>query len=129
MGVLNSTPIVSQIKSLIQIIYGDDDGARKTQEDFLRTWWVVSQIDLLVRSIKKDNKEVLKIQQQAGDECLKLTESTSVIDHAGTGGYSIAVDLDKEEDRSIAVPSSSAATTELSFSCDGVASAITGDNR
>ena len=44
MGQINSIPVVSQIKSLVQVIYGDEDGARKTQEEFARKGIIVSQV-------------------------------------------------------------------------------------
>ena len=152
MGSINSIPIVSQVKSFIQVINGHDAGARKTQEDFLRTWLVVSQINSLVHLIKGNNEEALKIQQQAEDEYLKLVESSPVVCHTVAVGSAITGDLDKTEDVDIAAtkrkviaaaavacrvvnvgraaaPCAGGAATELSFSCDGVKSAITGDNR
>lgn len=43
MGNVDSVPVISQTKSLIQVIGGDEDGARKTQENFLDNCPVVSQ--------------------------------------------------------------------------------------
>ena len=44
MGNTDSIPVVSQVKSLVQVIAGDEDGARKTQENFIRTGIVASQV-------------------------------------------------------------------------------------
>ncbi len=44
MGQINSIPVVSQIKSLVQVISGDEVGARKTQEEFARKGIIVSQV-------------------------------------------------------------------------------------
>ena len=44
MGSINSVPVVSQIKSLVQVISGDAEGAKKTQEEFARKGIVVSQV-------------------------------------------------------------------------------------
>jgi hypothetical protein len=44
MGNINSIPVVSQIKSLVQVISGDEAGAKKTQEEFARKGIIVSQV-------------------------------------------------------------------------------------
>ena len=44
MGSINSMPVVSQIKSLVQVIAGDAEGAKKTQEEFSRKGIVISQV-------------------------------------------------------------------------------------
>jgi hypothetical protein len=44
MGKLNAIPVVSQIKSLIQVINGDAKGAKETQEQFIRTGVIASQV-------------------------------------------------------------------------------------
>jgi hypothetical protein len=44
MGNINSIPVVSQIKSLVQVISGDESGAKKTQEEFARKGIIVSQV-------------------------------------------------------------------------------------
>ena len=35
MGSINSIPVISQLKSLVQVIGGDAAGAKKTQEEFV----------------------------------------------------------------------------------------------
>ena len=50
MGNIDSVPVVSQVKSLVQVIGGDEEGARKTQENFSRTGIVASQVHSLVLS-------------------------------------------------------------------------------
>ena len=57
----------------------------------------VSQINLLVQSIKGDNEEGLKIQQEAGEVYLKILESTPVVGQGMAAGYAIAGDLVKAE--------------------------------
>ena len=51
MGNVDSIPIISQVKSLGQVIAGDEAGARRTQEVFVRTALVVSQFNSLGHSI------------------------------------------------------------------------------
>ena len=52
MGNIDSIPVVSQAKSLVQVIGGDERGALKTQENFQRTGPIASQINSLVHHIK-----------------------------------------------------------------------------
>ena len=51
MGSINSVPVVSQVKSLVQVIAGDEAGAKQTQEEFARTGIIVSQFNSLGHSI------------------------------------------------------------------------------
>lgn len=46
MGSINSIPVLSQLKSLVQAIGGDLEGARKTQEDFAEKGILVAQVKL-----------------------------------------------------------------------------------
>ncbi len=46
MGSINSVPVISQIKSLIQVIGGDAEGARKTQNEFIRKGIIASQVSI-----------------------------------------------------------------------------------
>jgi hypothetical protein len=39
-------PIIAQLKSLFQVMFGDVDGARQTQEEFLRAWQM-SKLEIL----------------------------------------------------------------------------------
>ena len=48
MGNTDSVPIVSQIKSLVQVASGDAEAAKETQENFIRLAPVVSQVNSLV---------------------------------------------------------------------------------
>ena len=52
MGNTDSIPIVSQVKSLVQVIGGDENGALKTQENFIRTAPIAAQINSLVHHAK-----------------------------------------------------------------------------
>ena len=44
MGNTDSIPVVSQVKSLVQVIAGDQEAAKKTQENFIRTGIIASQV-------------------------------------------------------------------------------------
>ena len=43
MGNTDSIPVISQVKSLVQVASGDPYGAKRTQEKFLRTGPIFSQ--------------------------------------------------------------------------------------
>lgn len=62
MGNVNSLPIVSQVKSLVQAISGDAAGAKKTQEDFLETGVIVSQVYSAGLAINGDAEKAKKVQ-------------------------------------------------------------------
>jgi 7-keto-8-aminopelargonate synthetase-like enzyme len=46
MGNTDSVPVLSQVKSLVQVIAGDEEGARKTQENFLQEGIIASQVSI-----------------------------------------------------------------------------------
>ena len=46
MGNTDSLPVVSQVKSLVQVIAGDEEAAKKTQENFIRTGIIASQVKI-----------------------------------------------------------------------------------
>ena len=51
MGSINSVPVVSQVKSLVQVIAGNETAAKQTQEEFARTAIIVSQFNSLGHAI------------------------------------------------------------------------------
>jgi|UniRef100_A0A2S2PW75 hypothetical protein len=61
-------PGVSQLKSAGQAIMGDTEGARRTQENFLRTAPVVSQFNSLGHAIAGKSDEAKRIQEQFYNE-------------------------------------------------------------
>jgi len=97
MGNTDSIPVVSQAKSLVQVIGGDAKGAKKTQENFARTAPVVSQFNSLGHSIAGNNDEARKIQEEFGSEMQSLAEGTPVVGHFVSAGYAIAGDTKKAE--------------------------------
>ena len=57
-------PIVSQVKSLVQVIGGDAEGARRTQENFSKQCPVVSQVRSAVEAIGGDEEAARKTQME-----------------------------------------------------------------
>jgi len=64
MGNENSIPVVSQFKSLGQAITGDFEGARRTQEEFVRKAPIVSQVNSAVQAISGNTEEAEQIQKE-----------------------------------------------------------------
>ncbi|KAF6206765.1 hypothetical protein GE061_018001 [Apolygus lucorum] len=77
----DSMPIVSQLKSLVQVIGGDADGARRTQENFLNTAAVVSQIKSAIHAAQGE-KYAKNLEE--------LANSLPVVGHV-KGGVHIAL--------------------------------------
>ena len=59
-------PILSQTKSLFQALCGDTEGAKQTQENFLKTCPVISQGTSLVQLIAGDEEGALETQKAFG---------------------------------------------------------------
>ena len=78
---MSNFPIVAQLKSAVQAISGDSDGARETQLKFLKTFIGFSQIFSLVQSIKGDNQGARQTQK----ECLKTLGS--MVDGISVAGH------------------------------------------
>lgn len=57
-------PIVSQMKSAVQAIGGDLDGARQTQENFAKQMPVISQVTSAVQAATGDLDGARKTQEQ-----------------------------------------------------------------
>ena len=61
---MDCLPIASQLKSLVQFILGDKEGAKKTQENFLESGLVGSQIGSVMDAAKGDTKGAIRRQKQ-----------------------------------------------------------------
>lgn len=57
-------PVISQIKSIVQAVAGDADGAKQTQANFLRQMPVLSQLTSAVQAATGDFDGAKKTQQQ-----------------------------------------------------------------
>ena len=61
-------PVISQLKSAVQALSGDKEGARKTQLEFIRKCFIVCQVTSLFYAIKGDKETAKNIQI----ECLQI---------------------------------------------------------
>ena len=66
-------PVVSQVKSLIQVIGGDPEGAKQTQENFSRQMPIVSQARSTVEKAMGNFEEARKTEEQFAFDFLEPT--------------------------------------------------------
>lgn len=78
-------PFVSQVKSLIQVISGDEEGARRTQENFSKQMPVVSQIRSLVESASGDNEAARETQLAFAGNLSNVADAMPGIGHIKGG--------------------------------------------
>ena len=101
-GSINSIPLVSQIKSAVQAIAGDDEGARRTQIDFLNKCLVVSQFNFLLHGCQGDDEAARRTNEQCGGDILDFVKGfgygTPLVGHA-IGGILKAAGNDEEADQ------------------------------
>ncbi|CAG0902770.1 unnamed protein product [Darwinula stevensoni] len=82
MGNTDSLPVVSQVKSTVQLVCGDTEGAAKTQENFLRECPVVSQVTSTVQLIAGDVDGAIETQKRCGQGLLNAADGIPVVGHA-----------------------------------------------
>ena len=85
MGNVDSVPVVSQTKSLVQAISGDADGARRTQENFSRQCPVVSQTRSLVEVSMGDADAATETQKQFVQGANDFADKLPVVGHVKGG--------------------------------------------
>ena len=85
MGNVDSVPVVSQTKSLVQAVAGDTEGALRTQENFSRQCPVVSQTRSLVEVSIGDPQAALETQKQFAQSMNDLADSLPGIGHVKGG--------------------------------------------
>ena len=87
MGNVDSIPVVSQIKSLVQVASGDEEGARNTQNNFLfnNKAPVFSQVSSAIHAIKGDHDKARQVQEEFAKEMLHeasvLADSIPLVGH------------------------------------------------
>lgn len=120
MGNTDSIPLISQVKSLVQVIGGDAAAARKTQENFARQGILVSQLNSLGQSIAGNNREAERIQEEFGKAQFDLAKSLPVVGHGIAAGYAIGGDTEEAENIALG------ATKSTLIAVAGAAGAVCG---
>lgn len=95
MGNTDSIPVISQVKSLVQVIAGDEEGAKKTQENFSKQAPIVSQARSAYHALDGDLEQAKNIQKDFGDSAFVFAQGIPVVGHGISAGYAIAGDEDK----------------------------------
>nr|XP_022291620.1 uncharacterized protein LOC111102957 [Crassostrea virginica] len=85
MGNIDSLPVISQIKSLYQVMTGDIEGARQTQKNFAETGIIASQITSLIHSANGDNEAARKTQIKFAKGIESLVDSIPYFGHIKGG--------------------------------------------
>lgn len=89
MSWFNRIPILSQIKSAVQAISGDTEGARQTQEEFSKQTPIVSQIRSAIEAISGNPEAARRTQEEF---LHKTLYNTPIISQGISAGYAIAGD-------------------------------------
>merc|ERR1719410_691719 len=74
-------PVVSQVKSAVQAISGDLDGARKTQERFSMQCPVVSQVRSTVEAVSGDTEAAQRTQMEQLNMLNGVANAVPVVGH------------------------------------------------
>lgn len=81
MGNINAVPVVSQIKSAVQAIGGDLEGAGRTQEEFSKQCPVVSQVRSAVEASLGDPDAALRTQIEFMENLEYVADATPILGH------------------------------------------------
>lgn len=81
MGNIDSLPVISQVKSLVQVMSGDVDGARHTAENFAETGIIASQMTSLIHVMNGDEEAARETQQKFGKNMESFADSMPVVGH------------------------------------------------
>ncbi|XP_037052470.1 uncharacterized protein LOC119086000 [Bradysia coprophila] len=81
MGNTDSIPIVSQVKSGVQLVCGDAKGAAATQERFFHECPIVSQATSVGYLIAGNTKDAIKTQKRCGKGLLSVADGIPVVGH------------------------------------------------
>ena len=80
MGNINAVPVVSQVKSAVQAIGGDMEGATQTQRDFSKQCPVVSQVRSAVEA-SFDTEDATRTQMEFIKNMGDVIDATPVLGH------------------------------------------------
>ncbi len=92
MGNTDSLPVVSQLKSAVQAMSGDLEGAKRTQENFSDQMPVVSQVKSIAQAASGDAEGARRTQEAFGNGLKDMSEGIPVVGHVIGAGYYIAGD-------------------------------------
>jgi len=117
-SVWDSIPIVSQVKSAVQAIGGDSNGARQTQENFSRGFPLVAPVRAVVEHASGNHEEAKKTWSYLGKNYEGWVDGTPGLGHI-KGGIHYAIGDTQRGDEIM-----KAATRPIGVLAGGVAGAI-----
>lgn len=82
---MDALPVLSQLKSLVQVTFGDAEGARRTQENFSRQCPVVSQARSFCEWASGDSEAAEETQKQCLGFMSDFVDGIPVVGHAKGG--------------------------------------------
>ena len=74
-------PVVSQVKSLVQIVTGDVEGARQTQANFSRECPIVSQVRSVVELASGDGEAAIETQSRCLTTMNDFVDGVPIVGH------------------------------------------------
>ena len=95
MGSINSIPVISQLKSLVQVIGGDAAGAKKTQEQFVRTGIIASQVNSYIQAVRGNDVEARAIQNDFLSNAESIVNGIPVVGHLKGAIHILANDKER----------------------------------
>lgn len=87
-------PVIAQGKSLVQLIFGDKDGALKTQENFLNEGLITSQFRSAYSLVTGEPKKAWDIQKKSLSNMQVVIDNVPLLGHIKGGIQLIAGDHD-----------------------------------
>lgn len=78
-------PGISQLKSLFQVMSGDAEGAKRTQENFSKQMPVVSQIRSAVESASGNDEAARQTQLAFADNVSNVADAIPIVGHVKGG--------------------------------------------
>lgn len=85
-------PVVSQVKSFVQAVTGNTEGARQTQENFSRQCPIVSQARSAVEAITGDTDAAEQTQLEFLKNASRVVDSVPVVGHVKGGVHYVCGD-------------------------------------
>jgi len=95
---MDSIPVFSQLKSFTQWATGDNDAARRTQENFTKGCPVVSQVRSTIEAISGDTEAAKNTQIAFLQNAEGIVNNTPVIGHIKGAGHYIAGDNERGDE-------------------------------
>lgn len=78
---VDNYPVISQVKSLVQAVSGNMEGARETQDHFINDNPVLGDVNYLIKLSKGDKAAAKKIRRRANKAWSRSANNVPVVGH------------------------------------------------